>query len=227
MAESAQEPHQVRSQPSGDWRPVPDPSELTRIASDRLETTMRELIRSEIEHLDGLLTQKLVTVQQQFMLLDARTAEQKQDTTNALNAALAAQKEAVAAQTASSEKSITKSETATTERIKGVETLLATGSKATDDKIADIKDRVVAIESVKLGGVEGSSITQTAADSKTLIETQMAAIATKLEGLRSAGAGAGNQLAASRAATSQTLAIIGSIAVVASILITVILATRH
>lgn len=144
---------QVRG-PGADWRPVPDPSELTRIASDRLEATIRDLVKSEIAHLDALFTQKLITVQQQFALLDARTAEQKQDTTNALNAALAAQKEAVAAQTASSEKSITKSETATTERIKGVETLLATGGKATDDKIADIKDRVVAIESVKLGGVE-------------------------------------------------------------------------
>lgn len=143
-----------------DSRPVPDPTELTRIASDRLEATIRDLVRSEINHLNALLTQKLVTVQQQFMLLDARTAEQKQDTTNALNAALAAQKEAVAAQTASSEKSITKSETATTERIKGVETLLATGGKATDDKIADIKDRVVAIESVKLGGTEAVAATR-------------------------------------------------------------------
>lgn len=153
MTAEPQESPQVRGL-GGDWRPVPDPSELTRIASDRLEATMRDLVAAEIRHLDVLIANKLQTVEQRFVLLDARTAEQKQDTTNALNAALAAQKEAVAAQTASSEKSITKSETATTERIKGVETLLATGGKATDDKIADIKERVVAIEAIKLGGVE-------------------------------------------------------------------------
>lgn len=107
--------------------------------------------------MDALFTEKLARIDVRFNMLDARTAEQKQDTTNALNAALAAQKEAVAAQTASSEKSITKSETATTERIKGVETLLSTSTKATDDKITDLKDRVIAIEAVKLGNVEGAA----------------------------------------------------------------------
>lgn len=141
-----------------DMRPVPDPTELTRLASDRLEGMLRQHIDTEVAHLDELtqtrLTAEAEISKQRFILLDARTAEQKQDTTNALNAALAAQKEAVAAQTASSEKSITKSETATTERIKGVETLLQTSSKATDDKISDLKERIVAIESLKLGANE-------------------------------------------------------------------------
>ncbi len=141
-----------------DVRPVPDPTVLTTEASIRQEAMIRNLIKTEIEHQNELFTEKLAGISRQFMMqftmLDARTAEQKQDTTTALHAALAAQKEAVAAQTASSEKSITKSETATTERIKGVETLLATSTKATDDKITDLKDRVIAIEAVKLGSVE-------------------------------------------------------------------------
>jgi transketolase len=145
----------------GDTRPVPDPTALTREATSRLEAVLRNLITSEIEHQNALFNEKLATLSIQFntkfTMLDARTAEQKQDTTNALNAALAAQKEAVAAQTASSEKSITKSETATTERIKGVETLLATSTKATDDKITDLKDRVIAIEAVKLGVTEATA----------------------------------------------------------------------
>jgi DNA repair exonuclease SbcCD ATPase subunit len=155
------------TQPSmnSDIRPVPDPTSLTTEANNRLEGTLRNLMQTEVMHLSELLSEKLAGVATSLRekiagivlrldLLDARTAEQKQDTTNALNAALAAQKEAVAAQTASSEKSITKSETATIERIKAVETLLSASNKATDDKIDDLKNRIVAIEAVKLGSVE-------------------------------------------------------------------------
>jgi cobalamin biosynthesis Mg chelatase CobN len=137
-----------------DTRPVPDPTVLTTEASVRLEAMIRNLISSEITHLEVLFDQKLAEIKTQLKMLDARTAEQKKDTKDALDAALAAQKEAVASQTASSEKSITKSETATTERIKGVEAQQATSSKAMDDKISDLKDRVVAIESIKLGNTE-------------------------------------------------------------------------
>jgi len=144
-----------------DRRPIPDPTNLTTEASLRLEAMLRNLIHGEIMHLDDLFRERLSGVigqfSTQFAMLDARTAEQKQDTTNALNAALAAQKEAVAAQTASSEKSITKSETATIERIKAVETLLSASTRASDDKIDDLKSRIVAIEAVKLGTVEGAA----------------------------------------------------------------------
>jgi hypothetical protein len=148
-----------------DIRPVPDPTILTTEASSRLEQMLRNLIKTENEHLHELMNldvshqevlfgQKLAEIKTQLKMLDARTAEQKKDTKDALDAALAAQKEAVAAQTASSEKSITKSETATIERIKAVETLLATSTKASDDKIDDLKVRIVAIEAVKIGNFE-------------------------------------------------------------------------
>jgi len=137
-----------------DIRPIPDPTVLTTAASVRLEEMIRALIQSEIEHQNDLFIERLAKVDMRFNMLDARTAEQKKDTKDALDAALAAQKEAVAAQTAASEKSITKSETATIERIKAVETLLATSTKASDDKIDDLKVRIVAIEAKKLGSVE-------------------------------------------------------------------------
>src|SRR5579864_9311401 len=162
-----------------DIRPVPDPTVLTTAASARLEEMMRTLISTEIMHqttlfdekLDGVRMQlaermtgstkqfgeKLAKIEAQFEMLSARTAEQKKDTKDALDAALAAQKEAVASQTASSEKSITKSETATIERIKAVETLLATSTRASDDKIDDLKSRIVAIEAIKLGTIEGAA----------------------------------------------------------------------
>jgi hypothetical protein len=123
------------------------------------------MILSEIAHLDALFSEKLARMDMRFELLEERTAEQKvdnairvseqkKDMKDALNAALAAQKGEAASQTASLEKNIGKSETATIERIKSVETLLTTSSRSTDDKISDIKDRVIAIEAVKLGGIE-------------------------------------------------------------------------
>jgi hypothetical protein len=120
---------------------------LTTEASKQLEERLRNVITVETMHQRELFDT-------QFKMLEMRTAEQKKDTKDALDAALAAQKEAVAAQTAASEKSITKSETATIERIKAVETLLATSTKASDDKIDDLKVRIVAMEAIKLGATE-------------------------------------------------------------------------
>jgi len=126
---------------------------------------IRTLIKTEIIHQNELFTEKLhglsTQFNTQFSMLDARTAEQKKDTKDALDAALAAAKEAVANQSTSSEKSITKSETATIERIKAVETLLSASSNSTDDKIDDLKSRIVAIEAVKLGNTEGAATVRT------------------------------------------------------------------
>jgi uncharacterized coiled-coil protein SlyX len=149
----------------------PDPTALTTKASERLEKTLRSLTLSEIAHQNDLFTEKvngvnhafgekLARVEARFDMLETRTAEQKKDTKDALDAALAAQKEAVASQTASSEKSITKSETATIERIKAVETLLSASTRASDDKIDDLKARVIAIEAVKLGNTEQTTNTR-------------------------------------------------------------------
>lgn len=148
-----------------DIRPVPDPTVLTTQASDRLEYTLRSLVHTEIEHRKDLTDAEFHTVDLRFRDLEARTAEQKADTTKALTDALAAQKEAVAAQTASSEKSITKSETATTERIKATEALLATSTKASDEKIDDLKSRIVAMENRGTGIAEGGALVSTRNDS--------------------------------------------------------------
>ena len=143
----------------GDNRPIPDPTILTTEASVRLEAMLRNLIQAEITHQNDLFNEKFVRIEAQFRMLDERTAEQKKDTKDALDAALAAQKEAVASQTVSSEKSITKSETATIERIKAVETLLSSSTRASDDKINDLKSRIVALEAVKLGSREQLIVT--------------------------------------------------------------------
>lgn len=149
---------------AGGSTPVPDPTERTRqelySAVGNIQSKIADVqafLVAEVHHRGELSDEKFKAIEEKFIQAAERTAEQKQDTKNALDAALAAQKEAVANQTVSSEKSITKSETATVERIKATEALLTTNSKATDDKIADLKDRLTAIESIKLGSVEGSA----------------------------------------------------------------------
>lgn len=158
-------------------KPNPDPTVATNDAVARAVLAERDYVNGEIraliarldaadkatairlatiDNIPNLIIKEVthlhILIEEQLAALAARTAEQKADTTKALTDALAAQKEAVANQTNSSEKSITKSETATTERIKGVEALLGTQAKSTDDKIGDLKDRVVAIEATRLGG---------------------------------------------------------------------------
>jgi hypothetical protein len=140
--------------PQQDIRPIPDPTVLTTAASVRLEEMIRNLISTEITHQTVLFDQKLAEIRTQLRMLEGRTAEQKKDTKDALDAALAAQKEQAASQTTSLERNIGKSELATSERIKTIEALLSTFTRVSDDKIGDLKTRIVAIEAIKLGNVE-------------------------------------------------------------------------
>lgn len=167
---------------AGDRRPVPDPTILTTQAAERLEVALRNLITAEIGHLNdklreqivhghettaaelGIVGQKFVGVDDRFVALEKRTAEQKSDTNTSLTAALAAQEKSAAATTLASEKSIDKSETATNRRIEGVEGAVAANLKVADDKISDLKDRVVAIESNRVGrGQSGDTVRAIAA----------------------------------------------------------------
>lgn len=159
-----------------DVRPIPDPTVLTTEASTRLEKSLRELTLSEIAHLESLLTERFARIETQFKMLDSRTAEQKQDTNNALTAALSAQKEQAALQNNASEKSITKSETATIERIKAVETLLAASTHASDEKSDDLKSRIVALEAIKLGIVEGAAGVHSSSDNMRAILTSVVGV---------------------------------------------------
>lgn len=163
-----------------DSRPVPDPTVLTTEASIRMEAMLRNLIASEIQHEHELIEQMLEEIKTILRMLDSRTAEQKKDTKDALDVALAAAKEAVANQSSASEKSFIKSETATIERIKAVETLLTASTTAANDKVDDLKSRIVAIEAVKLGGAEAQANNRAGA---TEIRGNMAAIIGIVTGL--------------------------------------------
>jgi hypothetical protein len=147
--------------------PVPDPTVLTteqltrwlqslrelletRIGalSDRVDVHRAELDRlpSEAGRLIGQTTElynvKFEAIQQQFRERDVRATASEQAATVAVSAALQAQKEAAFAQNEATTASITKSELATVKQIDGILALLASNTKAIDEKIASINGRL-------------------------------------------------------------------------------------
>lgn len=133
--------------------PVPDPTVLTTEQLLREVDRVQKLIDAKIEgsvgtlsaRLDGMelvLAEKFQSVRQQFEIIESRRVEQKQDTKTAVDAALQAQKEAVAAQTDASEKANAKTEAATT---KSTDQLAETFNTAVDGmrrEIADLRERL-------------------------------------------------------------------------------------
>jgi hypothetical protein len=178
--------------PTGDRRPVPDPTLLTTQQLYREIGSLRELIESRLdgndkaivvlqqiassqptpgivmaavaslkEHVDTtrqsanlLRDEKFAAVQTQFRERDTRTEQSAAATKIAVDAALQAAKEAVAAQNTASAQAIAKSEAATTKQIDAIAQLITAQAKGTDEKIEDVKGRITVIESVKTGGQE-------------------------------------------------------------------------
>jgi hypothetical protein len=117
-------------------------------------TATKCLINEKVQGLSAILDEKLISVRTQFDLIERQRVEQKKDTKDAVDAALAAAKEAVKEQTTASDRSITKSETATSEQLKQLSATFGTATAGLGDVIADVKERVGKIESMKLGALE-------------------------------------------------------------------------
>jgi hypothetical protein len=147
--------------------PVPDPSVLTTEQLHRELASLRSIIEirldgmdraaqllasnvarvptdtdKQIDHLRGLHGEKFTSVETRFRERDVRVAASEAASVTAVNAALQAQKEAAGAQNAANSAAIGKSEAATADQIKGILAQLASNTKATDDKIADINRRL-------------------------------------------------------------------------------------
>lgn len=167
-------------------RPVPDPTTLTtqqlireigavrEIIETRLDGMDKaiellqkssdkfpEFVKSEVVTLFKLHQEKFESVQTQFQERDVRDERSSRDSKTAVDAALSAAKEAVGAQNASSALAIAKSETATDKRIDQQGTLIANATKALDDKIDDLKERLTRIEGKAEGKVTAVADHQT------------------------------------------------------------------
>lgn len=174
-----------------DRRPVPDPTILTTQQLDREINSLREVLETRMAGMDKAIVllqaandkipsavdekihslreiqeEKFSSVQTQFKERDTRSEQTSKDSKVAVDAALQAAKEAVGEQNKSSALAIAKSETSTVKQIDQLGVLIQTTSKALDDKIADIKDRLTRIEG-KGEGVDKSMVTQQAATNST------------------------------------------------------------
>lgn len=153
--------------PEFSTRPVPDPTSLTtqqllrelsglrevlearmngsdnliRMLQDHLDKKS-DVIRTEVGHLRILHEEKFSSIQIQFSERDTRTEQTSKDSKVAVDAALQAAKEAVGEQNKSSALAIAKSEASTTKQIDQIGVLITATSKATDEKINDIKSRL-------------------------------------------------------------------------------------
>lgn len=133
--------------------PIPDPTELTTDALHReiaqLESSISRRFASERE----FVQEKFNSVDKQLALIEDRRVEQKQDTSAAVAAALSAAKEAVNEQKDASDKSITKTETATDAQIAQLNQTIQTAIAGLVSNVNDLKERVVVLEASKLGGM--------------------------------------------------------------------------
>lgn len=127
-------------------KPVPDPTERTREDLLREIASVRGFVLGEIRHAGELSQERFRAIDSKFDEVARRTAEQKTDTKDALDAALQAAKDAVSLQTEASDKSIAKSEAATTKQIDALGIQVDRSNQAKDEKIEDLKERLAALE---------------------------------------------------------------------------------
>ena len=109
---------------------------------DATALSLRELMMSEIGKLALVTEEKFSGVSNQFIERDKRTDQLTVAAQTAVTAAFAAQKEAVSEQNKSNSLAINKSEQATAESLRQLQTLFISDSKATNDKIDDLKSRL-------------------------------------------------------------------------------------
>ena len=110
-----------------------------------------KIVDAKIEHLERLHGEKFESIQTQFRERDTRTEQSAKDSKVAIDAALQAQKEAVVKQQESSDRAIGKSELATSKQIDAIGSLIASNTKAADEKIDDMKQRLTRIEGASAG----------------------------------------------------------------------------
>jgi hypothetical protein len=134
--------------------PVPDPTKLTTDAVSAATAVIMQLYDSKLEGLIDLIEEKFVSVEDKLALGEKLRVEQKADTEKAIQAALLAQKEAVAAQAAAFAESVDKSEKATAKQLDGLASAAAAQIGGVTNSLGELKDRVTTIESRDNGRLE-------------------------------------------------------------------------
>lgn len=121
----------------------PEPARAVIDALRREIELLRELLTTQAEADSGLSDQRFESLQRQMANVEKRRVEQKDDTQSAVDAALAAQKEAAG-----------KMEAMVSARIDGLRENFETEIRSIRDMLADLKDRVTQAESLKQGATD-------------------------------------------------------------------------
>lgn len=121
---------------------------------DDLRDAIGELREAKLAGLSGVMHVELEAIKREFALIESRRQEQKTDTKVAVDAALSAAKDAVKEQAAASEKAILKSETSAGEQSKQNAVTFTAQMASVTLMLADVKERVGKLESMKQGGEE-------------------------------------------------------------------------
>lgn len=121
---------------------------------DDLRAADAAAIREQIQALKDVMLVRFTAVDRELALNESRRVEQKIDTKVAVDAALSAAEKAVKEQTLASEKAILKSETSAAEQSKQQNATFTAALKGVTDLLADVKDRVVKVESRKEGSTD-------------------------------------------------------------------------
>jgi hypothetical protein len=112
---------------------------------------LHALMNEKFGGLSSLMEEKFSTIAIQFRERDTRVEQTAKDTKVAVDAALQAAEKAVGKQNESFALATSKSEAATTKQIDQLGNLFQTSTKALEDKINDIKDRVNNREGIGIG----------------------------------------------------------------------------
>jgi hypothetical protein len=125
---------------------------LRKVFSEKFEAVVNQIVAStglneeRIRALTETISVFKQTVNERFQLGDIQTEKAARDVKSAVDAAFAAAKEAVGEQNKSNALSITKSEAGFTKQIDQLASTVTQIVKNTDDKISDLKERVLASE---------------------------------------------------------------------------------
>jgi hypothetical protein len=111
-----------------------------------LQVQADKAIDNAVGHLQRVHEEKFSSIETQFIERDTRTEQTSRDSKVAVDAALQAAKEAVGEQNKSNSLAIAKSEASVTKQIDQIVMLISSGQTAMNDKMDDIKARVLMIE---------------------------------------------------------------------------------
>jgi hypothetical protein len=143
-------------------RPIPDPTELTSKAVDALRKELTDLFDTKLTAEEKLTSERFAAVTDKLNVAERLRLEQKVDTKTAVDAALAAAKEAVNQQSAAFTAETNKTERNFSEQLKGQRDTFGTAIAGQITRYDDLDKRVTRIESVKIGGQESKAGVYTA-----------------------------------------------------------------